>query len=48
MSSNNPHLKAYVRYDASNRPISGSLILRVNKPKIGKWREVQNRNIVNS
>lgn len=41
----NPHLKAYVRYDASDRPIPSSLILRVKKPKIGKWREVYGYNI---
>ncbi len=44
MSSNNPHLKAFVRYDGSGRPISGSLILRIKKPKIGNWKEVYNYN----
>lgn len=42
----NPHLKAFVRYDGSNRPVAGSLILRVKKPKVGKWKEVYNHNIV--
>lgn len=43
--STNFRLKAYVRYDASDRPVAGSLIYRLNKPKVGKWREVQSRNI---
>ena len=33
-------LKGYVRLDASNRIIAGSLILRQNKPKVGRWKEV--------
>jgi hypothetical protein len=44
--STNPFLKAFVRYDASDRPVAGSLILRLRKPKIGKWREVQTHNIL--
>lgn len=41
MANINPRLKAYVRVDASGRVIQGSLILRKQKPKIGRWVEVQ-------
>jgi len=37
---NSRPLKAYVRYDGSGRVVSGSLILRKNKPKVGKWKEI--------
>lgn len=37
---NSRPLKAYVRYDGSGRVVSGSLILRKNKPKVGKWKEL--------
>ena len=40
MASNARPLKAYVRYDGSGRVVPGSLILRKNKPKVGKWVEV--------
>lgn len=33
-------LKAYVRYDGSGRVVAGSLILRRQKPKVGKWVEI--------
>ena len=33
-------LKAYVRFDGSGRIVAGSLILRKNKPKVGKWQEI--------
>lgn len=33
-------LKAYVRIDGSNRVVAGSLVLRRNKPKVGKWKEI--------
>lgn len=36
----NKSLKGFVRLDASNRIVAGSLILRQNKPKIGRWKEV--------
>lgn len=39
-SINKRPLKAYVRYDGSGRVVPGSLILRKNKPKVGKWVEV--------
>lgn len=39
--TNKRPLKAYVRYDGSGRAVSSSLIWRKNKPKIGKWKEVQ-------
>jgi hypothetical protein len=32
--------KAYVRIDGSGRSVPSSLILRKNKPKVGKWVEV--------
>jgi hypothetical protein len=41
MIPNNRPLKAYVRYDGQGRVVSSSLILRKNKPKVGKWKEVQ-------
>jgi hypothetical protein len=40
MASNARPLKAYVRYDGSGRVVPGSLILRKNKPKVGKWTEI--------
>jgi hypothetical protein len=40
MSSNARPLKAYVRFDGSGRVVAGSLILRKNPPKVGKWVEV--------
>lgn len=33
-------LKAYVRFDGSGRVVAGSLILRKNKPKVGRWQEI--------
>jgi len=33
-------LKAFVRFDGSGRIVAGSLVLRKNKPKVGKWREI--------
>lgn len=41
MGSNKRDLKAYVRYDGSGRVVAGSLVLRRQKPKVGKWTEVQ-------
>ncbi len=40
-SINSRPLKAFVRYDGSGRVVAGSLILRKNKPKVGKWKEIQ-------
>jgi hypothetical protein len=40
MPSNARPLKAYVRFDGSGRVVAGSLILRKNPPKVGKWVEV--------
>ena len=34
------NLKAFVRFDGSGRVVAGSLILRKNKPKVGKWQEI--------
>jgi hypothetical protein len=39
-SINTRPLKAYVRYDGHQRVVAGSLILRKNKPKVGKWKEI--------
>jgi hypothetical protein len=39
--SNKRLLKAFIRYDGSNRAVSSSLIWRKNKPKVGNWKEVQ-------
>jgi hypothetical protein len=40
MGSNSRSLKAFVRFDGSGRIVAGSLILRKNKPKVGKWQEI--------
>jgi hypothetical protein len=40
MATNNRPLKAYVRFDGTGRIVPGSLVLRRNKPKVGKWQEV--------
>lgn len=37
---NSRPLKAFVRYDGSHRIVAGSLVLRKNKPKVGKWKEI--------
>jgi hypothetical protein len=39
-SINTRPLKAFVRFDGSGRIVAGSLILRKNKPKVGKWKEI--------
>ena len=39
-SINSRPLKSFVRYDGSHRIVAGSLILRKNKPKVGKWKEI--------
>ena len=39
-SINSKPLKAFVRFDGSGRIVAGSLILRRNKPKVGKWQEI--------
>lgn len=41
MSGNKRDLKAYVRVDGSHRVVPTSLVLRKNKPKVGKWIEVE-------
>jgi hypothetical protein len=41
MATNKRDLKAYARFDGSGRIVPGSLVLRRNKPKVGKWQEVQ-------
>jgi hypothetical protein len=41
MAINNRPLKAFVRFDGSGRVVSSSLILRKNKPKVGKWKEIE-------
>jgi hypothetical protein len=40
MATNNRPLKAYVRFDGTSRIVPSSLILRKNKPKVGKWQEI--------
>ena len=40
MSNNKKDLKGYVRVDGEHRIVSGSLILRKQKPKVGKWIEI--------
>lgn len=39
-NGNNQRLKAFVRFDGTGRVVAGSLILRKNKPKVGKWQEI--------
>ena len=38
--SNKRELKAFVRFDGSGRIVAGSLVLRKQKPKVGKWQEI--------
>lgn len=38
--ANQRNLKAFVRYDGSGRVVAGSLVLRKNKPKVGRWEEI--------
>ena len=33
-------LRAFVRFDGSGRVVAGSLILRKNPPKVGRWNEI--------
>lgn len=40
MSYNKKDLKGFVRYDGSGRVVAGSLVLRRNMPKVGKWKEI--------
>lgn len=40
MANNQKKLKAFVRYDGSGRVVAGSLILRKNKPRVGRWFEI--------
>ena len=40
MSTSKKDLKGFVRYDGSGRIVAGSLVLRKNKPKVGKWKEI--------
>lgn len=40
MATSKKDLKAFVRIDGSGRVVAGSLILRKNKPKVGKWQEI--------
>jgi len=40
MNLNSRPLRAFVRFDGSGRIVAGSLILRKNKPKVGKWKEI--------
>lgn len=40
MANYRKHLKAFVRIDGTGRVVAGSLVLRQNKPKNGKWFEI--------
>jgi hypothetical protein len=40
MANNQKKLKAFVRYDGSGRVVASSLILRKNKPRVGRWVEI--------
>ena len=35
------NLRAFVRFDGSGRVVAGSLILRKQKPKVGRWQEIK-------
>lgn len=39
--STNRNLKAFVRFDGSGRVVAGSLILRKQAPRVGKWKQIQ-------
>jgi hypothetical protein len=41
MALQDKHLRAFIRLDGKHRPISGTTVLRLLKPKVGKWKEVQ-------
>jgi len=41
MTPNKRDLKAYSRFDGTGRIVPGSTVLRRQKPKVGKWKEVQ-------
>jgi hypothetical protein len=40
MANNQKKLKAFVRYDGSGRVVASSLILRKNKPRVGRWYQI--------
>jgi hypothetical protein len=40
MAHQDKHLKAFIRLDGKHRPVSGTTVLRLAKPKVGKWKEV--------
>lgn len=46
--ANQRNLKAFVRYDGSGRVVAGSLVLRLTKPKVGTWTEIQGYQCCNS
>lgn len=37
---NSKKLRAFVRFDGSGRIVPGSLILRQQPPKVGRWKEI--------
>ncbi len=39
-TGNEKGLRAYVRYDGTNRVIAGSLVLRRGMPTVGRWRQI--------
>jgi len=40
MAQKNPRMKAFVRIDASGRIIPGQVVLRLRKPRIGRWIQI--------
>lgn len=40
MAQRNPRKKAFIRIDASGRIVPGSVVLRNQKPRIGRWVEI--------
>ncbi len=40
MAQLNKNLRMYIRLDGSGRAVPGSGVLRLKKPKVGKWFEI--------
>jgi hypothetical protein len=40
MAQTNKNLRMFIRMDGSGRAVPGSGVLRLKKPKVGKWFEI--------
>jgi len=40
MAQKNPRKRAFIRIDASGRIIPSQVVLRLRKPRIGRWIEI--------